>query len=59
MTDDQSNQRILKEKVMKKYGVFDFMIGKPEFKIRFTEIVRKFNKELLKSTCQVMKGCKS
>ena len=28
-------------------------------KTRFTELVRKFNLELMKSTCQVMKGCKS
>ena len=27
--------------------------------MRFTEVVRKFNLELMKSTCQVMKGCKS
>ena len=36
-----------------------FFEGQPEFRIRFTEVVRKFNHELMKSTCQVMKGCKS
>ena len=30
----------------------------PSMMTRFQEVVRKFNKELLRSTCQVMKGCK-
>jgi len=34
-------------------------VGEPELRVRFTEVVRKFNRELMKSTCQVMKGCKS
>ena len=37
----------------------DFFEGQPDLKTRFTELVRKFNLELMKSTCQVMKGCKS
>ena len=48
-----------KDKLVKRFGVGDFIVGKPEFKLRFTEVIRKFNKELMKSTCQVMKGCKS
>lgn len=36
----------------------DFFDGQPNLRVRFTEVVRKFNLELMKSTCQVMKGCK-
>ena len=48
-----------KDKLVKRFDVSDFIVGKPEFKLRFTEVIRKFNKELMKSTCQVIKGCKS
>jgi len=42
-----------------KFTAEDFFEGQPELKVRFTEVVRKFNHEMMKSTCQVMKGCKS
>ena len=42
-----------------RFSSSDFFEGQPDLKTRFTELVRKFNLELMKSTCQVMKGCKS
>ena len=41
-----------------KFSPTDFFEGQPDLRVRFTEVVRKFNLELMKSTCQVMKGCK-
>ena len=56
--DDSPNQE--KRKVLlDKFSSPDFFEGQPELHVRFTEVVRKFNHELMKSTCQVMKGCKS
>ena len=35
----------------------DFLDGQPSVKLTFSKYVRKFNRELLKATCQVI-GCK-
>ena len=48
-----------KAALIDKFSSQHFFEGQPEFRVRFTEVVRKFNHELMKSTCQVMKGCKS
>ena len=45
--------------ILNKFTPKDFIEGQPELRVRFTEVVRKYNKESMKSTCQVMKGCKS
>lgn len=45
--------------LLNKFSAENFFEGQPELRVRFTEVVRKFNHELMKSTCQVMKGCKS
>lgn len=53
--DGSSLQRL---SLIDKFNGDDFFDGQPNLRVRFTEVVRKFNLELMKSTCQVMKGCK-
>ena len=53
--DGSSLQRL---SLIDKFSGDDFFDGQPNLRVRFTEVVRKFNLELMKSTCQVMKGCK-
>ena len=42
----------------RRFSPTDFLEGQPDAKSRFTEVVRQFSRQLLRSTCQVMKGCK-
>ena len=40
-----------RKNLMEKFTANDFFEGQPELRVRFTEVVRKFNLELMKSTC--------
>ena len=48
---------MIDEFLKRKISFEDFMIGAPGLKVVFSKLTKKFNKELLKSTCQVI-GCK-
>jgi hypothetical protein len=47
----------MEEYQKRRISLEDFLDGKPSIKLTFSKHVRKFNRELLKATCQVI-GCK-
>lgn len=47
----------MEEYQKRRISLDDFLDGQPSIKMTFSKFVRKFNRELLKATCQVI-GCK-